>query len=103
MRTCLCAAIVLVVAVAGCSRSGRGSKDSNRTYEVVATELKGGKIQAIQEVRAVTGLELKEAKDLVESLPKSIKSGLTKEEADSIAKRLRDAGLAVEVKSKPKT
>ena len=56
------------------------------------------KIQVIKEVRAITGLGLKEAKDLVESAPKNVKEGVSKEEAEEIAKKLRDAGAEVEIK-----
>ena len=65
---------------------------------VVLTEAGANKIGVIKEVRAITGLGLKEAKDLVESAPKPIKEGVTKEEAEAIKKKFEEAGAKVEIK-----
>ncbi len=67
-------------------------------FEVVLISQGDKKIQVIKEVRAITGLGLKEAKDLVESAPKAIKEGATKEEAEKIKASIEDAGGAVEIK-----
>ena len=67
-------------------------------FTVVLTEAGDKKINVIKEVRAITGLGLKEAKDLVEAAPKPVKEGVNKEEADKIKKVLEEAGAKVEVK-----
>jgi large subunit ribosomal protein L7/L12 len=67
-------------------------------FTVVITGVGDKKIQVIKEVRAITSLGLKEAKDLVEKLPGTVKEGIPKEEAEAVAKQLRDAGAEVEIK-----
>jgi large subunit ribosomal protein L7/L12 len=67
-------------------------------FTVNLTEIGANKINVIKAVREVTSLGLKEAKDLVESAPKAIKEGVTKDEADAIKKKFEDAGAKVEVK-----
>ena len=67
-------------------------------FSVVLAETGDKKINVIKEVRAITGLGLKEAKDLVEGAPKTIKEGVSKEEAQSIQKKLEDVGAKVELK-----
>jgi large subunit ribosomal protein L7/L12 len=67
-------------------------------FEVVLTVIGASKINVIKEVRTITGLGLKEAKDLVESAPKAIKSGVAKDEAEEIKKKLEAAGASVELK-----
>ena len=67
-------------------------------FTVTLTEIGGNKINVIKAVREVTSLGLKEAKDLVESAPKAIKEGVTKDEAASIKKKFEEAGAKVEVK-----
>ena len=67
-------------------------------FTVVLTAAGDKKIQVIKEVRAITGLGLKEAKDLVEGAPKEVKAGVNKEEADKIKKMLEEQGASVEVK-----
>jgi large subunit ribosomal protein L7/L12 len=67
-------------------------------FTVVLTDIGGNKINTIKVVREVTNLGLKEAKDLVESAPKPIKEGVTKDEAAAIKKKFEDAGAKVEVK-----
>ena len=65
---------------------------------MILTEFGGNKIAVIKEVRAITQLGLKEAKDLVESAPKPVKEGIPKDEAEDIAKKLETAGAKAEVK-----
>ena len=67
-------------------------------FDVVLTAAGGNKIAVIKEVRAITGLGLKEAKDLVEGAPKPVKEGAKKDEAEEIKKKLEDAGATVELK-----
>jgi large subunit ribosomal protein L7/L12 len=67
-------------------------------FEVVLTEIGASKISVIKEVRAITGLGLKEAKDLVESAPKAIKSDVAKADAEEMKKKLEAAGAKVELK-----
>lgn len=67
-------------------------------FDVILAEIGAKKINVIKEVRAITGLGLKEAKDLVEGAPKAVKEAATKEEAEEIKKKLEDAGAKVEIK-----
>jgi large subunit ribosomal protein L7/L12 len=67
-------------------------------FDVVLTAAGDKKINVIKEVRTATGLGLKEAKDLVEGAPKPVKEGVSKEDADKLAKALQEAGATVEVK-----
>ncbi|HAA03497.1 MAG TPA: 50S ribosomal protein L7/L12 [Syntrophobacteraceae bacterium] len=67
-------------------------------FTVLITAVGDKKINVIKEVRAITSLGLKEAKDLVESIPGTVKEGIPKEEAEAIAKQLTDAGATVEIK-----
>jgi large subunit ribosomal protein L7/L12 len=67
-------------------------------FNVILASVGEKKIQVIKEVRAITGLGLKEAKDLVDGAPKPVKEGLSKAEADEIKKKLEDAGATVELK-----
>ena len=68
------------------------------SFNVILKEIGGQKIQVIKKVRELTSLGLKEAKDLVESAPKEVKEGISKEEAEEAAKALEDAGATAEVK-----
>lgn len=72
--------------------------EQKTTFDVVLKEAGANKIQVIKAVRAETNLGLKEAKDLVESAPKAVKEGVTKEEAEKIKKTLEEAGAKVEIK-----
>jgi large subunit ribosomal protein L7/L12 len=72
--------------------------EEKTSFDVVLTAAGGQKIQVIKVVRAITGLGLKEAKDLVDSAPKPVKEGVAQDEADSIKTQLEDAGATVEVK-----
>jgi large subunit ribosomal protein L7/L12 len=88
------------VAVAAPSGGGGGAAavEEKTEFNVILTDIGGNKINTIKVVREVTSLGLKEAKDLVESAPKAIKEGVTKEEAAAIQKKFEDAGAKVEIK-----
>ncbi len=73
-------------------------KEEQTEFSVIITGVGDKKIQVIKEVRAITSLGLKEAKDAVESLPNPIKEGVTKEEAEKVKKQLEEAGATVEIK-----
>ena len=93
------AAAPVAVAAPGAAPGGDGAAAEEKTaFDVVLTEAGGQKIQVIKVVRAVTGLGLKEAKDLVDSAPKPVKEGATQEEADQIKAQLEEAGATVELK-----
>ena len=77
---------------------GEVAAEEKTEFDVVLTAVGDKKIQVIKEVRTVTGLGLKDAKDLVESAPKAIKEGVKKEEAEEIKKKVEEAGGSVEVK-----
>ncbi|HUT30313.1 MAG TPA: 50S ribosomal protein L7/L12 [Sedimentisphaerales bacterium] len=72
-------------------------KEEKTTFDVILKEFGDKKIQVIKEVRALTGLGLKEAKDLVEGVPKPVKQGVSKEEAEAAKKQLEASGAVVEV------
>jgi large subunit ribosomal protein L7/L12 len=87
------------VAVAAAPAAGGAAAAEEKTeFTVVLADSGANKINVIKEVRAVTGLGLKEAKDLVEGAPKTVKEGVSKEEAEKIKKLLTDAGAKVELK-----
>jgi large subunit ribosomal protein L7/L12 len=94
------AAPVAVAAPGAAPAAGDGAAaaEEKTAFDVVLTEAGGQKIQVIKVVRAITGLGLKEAKDLVDSAPKPVKEGVPQEEADSIKAQLEEAGATVEVK-----
>jgi large subunit ribosomal protein L7/L12 len=94
------AAAPVAVAAPGAAAGGDGAaaEEEQSAFDVVLTEAGGQKIQVIKVVRAVTGLGLKEAKDLVDSAPNAVKEGLAKEEADTIKGQLEEAGATVELK-----
>ena len=88
-----------VAVAAGPAAGGDGAAVEEKTsFDVVLSEAGGQKIQVIKVVRAVTGLGLKEAKDLVDSAPKPVKEGVAQEEADQIKAQLEEAGATVELK-----
>src|SRR5438445_11632848 len=93
------AAAPVAVAAPGAAAAGDGGAvaEEKTSFDVVLTNAGQQKIQAIKVVRAITGLGLKEAKDLVDSAPKPVKEGVTQEEADSIKAQLEEAGASVEV------
>ena len=93
------AAPVAVAAAGAAPAAGDGAAAEEKTaFDVVLTEAGGQKIQVIKVVRAITGLGLKEAKDLVDGAPNAVKEGVAQDEADSIKAQLEEAGAAVEVK-----
>ena len=85
------------VAVAAAGPAGEAAEEKTE-FDVVLTDAGANKINVIKEVRAITSLGLKEAKDLVEGAPKAVKEAVTKEEADEMKKKLETAGAKVEVK-----
>lgn len=92
------AAPVAVAAAPGAAAAGGDAAEEKTDFSVVLADAGASKINVIKEVRAITGLGLKEAKELVEGAPKAVKEGVDKEEADKIAKQLTDAGAKVELK-----
>ena len=95
------AASVAVAAAPGAGGGGGGAAapaEEKTEFNVVLTAVGGNKIGVIKVVRVVTSLGLKEAKDLVEGAPKSVKEGVTKDEAENIKKKFAEAGATVEVK-----
>jgi len=92
------AAAPAVVAGAVAGAAAGAPAEEKTEFDVVLTSIGSNKISVIKEVRALTGLGLKEAKDLVESAPKTLKESLPKEEAEKIQKALTAAGATVEVK-----
>ena len=92
------AAPVAVAAAAGAPGAPAAAEEEKTAFDVVLTGAGQQKIQVIKVVRAVTGLGLKEAKDLVDSAPKPVKEGVAQEEADQIKAQLEEAGATVELK-----
>src|SRR4051794_6133484 len=93
------AAPVAVAAPGAAAGGGDGAAAEEKTaFDVVLAGAGGQKIQGIKVVRAITGLGLKEAKDLVDSAPQAVKEGVAQDEADSIKAQLEEAGATVEVK-----
>lgn len=92
------AAPVAVAAVAGAGDAGAGATEEKTDFDVVLAAAGASKINVIKEVRSITGLGLKEAKDLVEAAPKSVKEGASKDEAEEIKGKLEAAGATVELK-----
>ena len=90
------------VAVAAAAPAGGGAAaaqpEEKTTFDVVLKSSGQQKIQVIKVVRAVTGLGLKESKDLVDGAPKAVKTGLSKEDAEKLKKELTDAGAEIEIK-----
>lgn len=91
------AAPVAVAAAPSGAADGGGGSDEPEFVTVTLTSFGAKKINVIKEVRAITGLGLKEAKDLVEGVPKPVKEDISKDEAEEIKKKLEDAGASVEV------
>ena len=88
---------VAMPAAAG-DAGGAGGAEEQTEFSVILSAIGDKKINVIKEVRGITGLGLKEAKDLVESAPKPVKEGVTKEEAEEMKKQLEEAGASVELK-----
>ena len=88
----------VAVATAG-AEAGAGEQSAEKdTFDIILTDVGDKKINIIKEVRAATGLGLKEAKDLVEAAPKSIKEGVTKAEAEELKKKFEEAGAKIDLK-----
>jgi len=92
------AAAPMAVAMPAAGGDAGGAAEEKTEFDVVLTAAGASKINVIKEVRAITGLGLKEAKDLVEGAPKPVKEGVSKEEAEAIKGKLEEAGASVEVK-----
>ncbi len=92
------AASAMQVAVAPVGAGEQAADEEKTEFDVVLVEVGSKKINVIKAVREVTSLGLKEAKDLVESAPKSIKEEVAKEEAEAIKKKFEEAGASVEIK-----
>jgi large subunit ribosomal protein L7/L12 len=86
------------VAVAAAPGAGAAAAEEKTEFTVVLTDAGANKINVIKEVRALTGLGLKEAKDLVEGAPKNVKEGVTKDDAEKMKKQLEAAGAKVALK-----
>lgn len=87
-----------VAAAAGPAAGGEAAAEAKTEFNVILTAFGDKKINVIKEVRAITALGLKEAKDLVEGAPQAIKEGVSKTDAEEIKKRLEEAGASVEIK-----
>ena len=85
-------------AAGGAAAGGAAAVEVQDTFDVILANAGASKIQVIKEIRTVTSLGLKEAKDLVESAPKPVKTGVKKEEAEEIKKKLEAAGATVQLK-----
>jgi large subunit ribosomal protein L7/L12 len=92
------AAPAVIAGVAAAAPSDAPAKEEQTEFDVVLTAAGESKINVIKVVRALTGLGLKEAKDLVDGAPKTVKEAVSKDEAEKIAKELKDAGASVELK-----
>ena len=86
------------VAVAGPAAGGAAAAEEKTEFDVILKAAGANKIAVIKEVRAITGLGLKDAKDMVDGAPKKVKEAIAKDEAEKIAEQLKKAGAEVEVK-----
>jgi large subunit ribosomal protein L7/L12 len=92
------AAAPMAMMAAGAAGGGEAAAEEKTEFDVVLAEIGPNKINVIKEVRAITSLGLKEAKDLVEAAPKAVKEAVAKDEADKIKAQLEAAGAKVELK-----
>ena len=92
------AAVAVAAPGAAASDAGGDAAAEKSEFDIILTAAGDKKINVIKEVRTITGLGLKEAKDLVEAAPKPVKEGASKDEAEEIKKKLEEAGASVEVK-----
>jgi large subunit ribosomal protein L7/L12 len=97
-ESAITAAAPVAAAAAPAGGGAAAEAEEKTSFDVVLTAAGGQKIQVIKVVRAVTGLGLKEAKDLVDSAPKPVKEGVAQDEADTIKAQLEEAGASVELK-----
>jgi large subunit ribosomal protein L7/L12 len=91
-------AVAAAAPAAGGDGAAAGGAEEKTEFDAVLTEVGANKILVIKAVRELTGLGLKEAKDLVDAAPKGVKEGVTKEEAEQVKEKLAEAGATVEVK-----
>jgi len=92
------APVAVAAAPTGMAGAAPAAETEQTEFAVVLTSPGDAKIGVIKVVREITGLGLKEAKDLVDNVPKPVKGGVAREEAESVAKKLKDAGASVEIK-----
>ena len=92
------AAPVAVAAAGGGGAAAAEAEEEQTAFDVILLAAGDKKIQVIKEVRAITGLGLKEAKDVVDGAPQSVKSGIPRDEADKLKAQLEEAGASVEIK-----
>lgn len=92
------AAAVAAAPAAGGASGGEAAAEEKTEFDVILTSFGDKKINVIKEVRGITGLGLKEAKEFVESCPKAVKEGVSTEEAEEIKKKLEEAGASAEIK-----
>ena len=92
------ATAAVAVAAPGATAGGGEAAEEKDSFDIILAAVGESKINVIKEVRAVTSLGLKEAKDLVEAAPKAVKEGVSKDEAAEIKKKLEEAGATVELK-----
>jgi large subunit ribosomal protein L7/L12 len=88
----------MMMAAAPGAGAGAGAAEEQTSFDVVLTAVGDKKIQVIKAVRSITGLGLKEAKDLVEAAPKAVKEGISKDDAAKVKAELEESGATVEVK-----
>jgi len=86
------------VAVAGVAGAAAPAEEEKTEFDVILAEIGAKKLDVIKVIREITGLGLKDAKDLVESAPKAIKEGVSKEDAEALKKQIEEAGAKVELK-----
>ena len=91
-------AATAVTSAAPADGGGGAAAEEKDSFDIILTAVGESKINVIKEVRAITTLGLKEAKDLVEAAPKAVKAGASKDEAEEIKKKLEEAGATVELK-----
>ena len=92
------AAAAAVATPAAGAGGGEAATEEKTEFDVILTSFGEKKINVIKEIRGITGLGLKEAKEAVESAPKAVKEGVSKEEAEEIKKKLEEAGASAEIK-----
>jgi len=92
------AAVAVAAPAAGGGDDAPAAEAAQTAFDVILKEAGGAKLAVVKLVKDLTGLGLKEAKDLVDGTPKEVKTGVTKEEAESLKKQLEEAGAVVEVK-----
>ena len=92
------AAAPVAVAAAGAAPEAAAAEEEKTDFDVILSSFGSAKVAVIKAVREITGLGLKEAKELVESAPKAVKEGVNKDEAEAIKSKLEEAGASVELK-----